>query len=81
MPEPGAELYVGLKRGVSRAEFEEKIADGTVADCFHRGPVRAGDTMFLPSGRVHAIGFGLVILRSSKIRTRLIACSIGIASG
>jgi mannose-6-phosphate isomerase len=58
---PGASLYVGLKRGVTRAEFERKIADGTVADCFHRIPVKAGDTMFLPSGRVHAIGDGLVI--------------------
>jgi mannose-6-phosphate isomerase len=58
---PGAELYVGLKRGVTRAEFEKKISDGSVADCFHRVPVRAGDTMFLPSGRVHAIGDGLVI--------------------
>ena len=59
--EPGAELFVGLKRGVTRNEFEEKIADGTVAECFHRAPVRAGDAMFLPSGRVHAIGAGLVI--------------------
>ena len=58
---PGAELFVGLKRGVTRAEFEKKTADGSVADCFHRVPVRAGDTMFLPSGRVHAIGAGLVI--------------------
>ena len=58
---PEASLYVGLKRGVTRAEFERKIADGSVADCFHRIPVRAGDTMFLPSGRVHAIGDGLVI--------------------
>src|ERR1035437_2600328 len=58
---PDASLYVGLKRGVTRAEFEKKIADGSVADCFHRIPVRAGDTMFLPSGRVHAIGDGLVI--------------------
>jgi mannose-6-phosphate isomerase len=58
---PGAELYVGLKRGVTRAEFEKKISDGSVADCFHRVPVCAGDTMFLPSGRVHAIGAGLVI--------------------
>ena len=57
----GASLYVGLKRGVTRAEFERKIADGSVADCFHRIPVKAGDTMFLPSGRVHAIGDGLVI--------------------
>jgi mannose-6-phosphate isomerase len=58
---PGAELYVGLKRGMTRAQFEKKISDGSVADCFHRVPVRAGDTMFLPSGRVHAIGAGLVI--------------------
>ena len=58
---PGASLYVGLKRGVTRAEFEKKIANGSVADCFHRIPVHAGDAMFLPSGRVHAIGDGLVI--------------------
>lgn len=58
---PGAELYVGLKRGVTRADFERRIGDGSVAECFHRAPVQAGDAMFLPSGRVHAIGAGLVI--------------------
>jgi len=58
---PGAELYVGLKRGVTRAEFERKLQSGTVAECFHRLPVQPGDAMFLPSGRVHAIGAGLVI--------------------
>ena len=59
--EPGAELYVGLRRGVTRALFERKIADGAVADCFHRLAVKSGDVMFLPSGRVHALGAGLVI--------------------
>ncbi len=58
---PGAELFVGLKRGVTRPEFEEKIRTGEVADCFHRISVRAGDAMFLPGGRVHSIGAGLVI--------------------
>ena len=58
---PGAELYVGLKRGASRTEFQTRIREGTVADCFHRLKVQAGDAMFLPSGRVHAIGAGLVI--------------------
>jgi mannose-6-phosphate isomerase len=58
---PDASLYVGLKRGMTRTEFEKKIAGGSVSDCFHRVPVRAGDAMFLPSGRVHAIGAGLVI--------------------
>ena len=56
-----AELFVGLKRGVTPAVFEKKISDGSVADCFHRIPVRAGDAMYLPSGRVHAIGAGVVI--------------------
>jgi mannose-6-phosphate isomerase len=58
---PGAELFVGLKRGVTRADFERKLRDGSVADCLHRVTVRADDAMFLPSGRVHAIGAGLVI--------------------
>ncbi len=59
--DPGAELFVGLRRGVTRDLFASRLEDGTVADCFHRLPVRAGDVMFLPSGRVHAIGAGLVI--------------------
>lgn len=58
---PGAELYVGLKRGATREEFERKLKAGTVAECFHHVPVKAGDAMFLPSGRVHAIGAGLLI--------------------
>ena len=59
--QPGAALFVGLRRGVTRADFERKIGDGTVAECFHRHDVTAGDAMFLPSGRVHAIGAGNVI--------------------
>lgn len=58
---PDAELFVGLKRGVTEAEFERRIRAGTVAECFHRLAVRPGDAMFLPSGRVHAIGAGNVI--------------------
>jgi len=53
---PAAELFAGLKRGVTRAEFEKQLALGEVANCFHRIPVKAGDALFLPSGRVHAIG-------------------------
>jgi mannose-6-phosphate isomerase len=58
---PGAELFVGLKRGVTPAGFEARIRSGQVADCFHRVHAASGDTMFLPSGRVHAIGAGFVI--------------------
>ena len=62
--EPGAVLYVGLKQGVTREEFERRIREGTVAESLHRVPVSAGDVMFLPSGRLHAIGGGLVVVKA-----------------
>ena len=58
---PDAEIFVGLKQKTSRGQFEKKIRDGTVADCFHRIRVKVGDAMFLPSGRVHAVSAGLVL--------------------
>ena len=58
---PEAEIFVGLKRGATREEFERRIRDGTVAQCFHRHHIKRGDAMFLPSGRVHALGAGCVI--------------------
>jgi mannose-6-phosphate isomerase len=58
---PKAELFVGLRTGVTRGEFEQKLASHTVAECFHRIAVKEGDAMFLPSGRVHALGAGTVI--------------------
>lgn len=61
--DPGAELIAGLKRGVTRAEFESNIQDSysKLETLFHRIPVRTGDSLFVPSGRLHAIGGGLVI--------------------
>ena len=58
---PEASIVAGLRQGVTRRDFEQGIASGGVADCFHRIPVRAGDVMFIPSGRPHAIGAGNVI--------------------
>ncbi len=58
---PDADLFVGLRRGATREEFERRIQDGSVAECFHRIPVKRGDSMFLPSGRVHALGAGNLI--------------------
>lgn len=58
---PEADIFVGLKKGITRDQFAAKTRDGSVAECFHRIPVKAGDVMFLPSGRVHALGAGGVI--------------------
>ena len=58
---PQAGLFVGLKPGVSRAQFEQRIQSGTVAEALHHVSTKTGDAMFLPSGRLHAIGGGNVI--------------------
>lgn len=57
----GAKLYVGLKSGVTRADFEKSITDGTVADCVHAIMPKPGDSIFIESGRLHAIGAGFLI--------------------
>ncbi len=57
-----SDLYAGLKRGVTRAVFEQALRDGRVAEQIHAFPIQAGDTMFIPSGRIHAIGAGNLII-------------------
>jgi mannose-6-phosphate isomerase len=60
---PGAHLFTGLRRGVTREAFEQALKTGEdVSAMLYRHDVKAGDVMFLPSGRVHAIGAGNVIV-------------------
>jgi mannose-6-phosphate isomerase len=58
----GAELFVGLRAGSTREKFEQALHKGEIADHVHRISVQTGDAMFLPSGRVHAIGGGNLIV-------------------
>ncbi len=58
---PGAKLYVGLKSGVTRSDFESAITNGTVADCVHAITPESGSSIFIESGRLHAIGAGFLI--------------------
>ena len=58
----GAELICGLAGGVGSEEFERAMREGDMGDCLNRIPVKEGDVMFVPSGRVHAIGAGNLIL-------------------
>jgi len=55
---PEAEILAGLRAGVDRETFERAMAAGPVAECLHRLKTEPGAAMFLPSGRVHAIGAG-----------------------
>ncbi len=58
----GGDIYAGLKAGITRSDFERARHDGTVTELVHQIPVRAGDAIFIPSGRIHAIGSGNLIV-------------------
>jgi mannose-6-phosphate isomerase len=59
---PGAELIVGLRRGVTRAQFERAVAENKLDDCVHHFRVAVGDSILVHSGQVHAIDAGNLIL-------------------
>lgn len=59
---PEAALIVGLKAGVDRTQFEKALSANELETCLHRFPVRAGQSIFVPSGRLHAIDGGNLIL-------------------
>ena len=57
-----AALYAGFKNGVTQQSLEAALSEGNVESILHKVPVRAGDAMFIPSGRCHAIGAGCFIV-------------------
>ncbi len=59
--EPGAVIYKGLKKGVTKKDFEQAIKDGTVEQTLEKIEVKVGECHYLPAGTTHAIGAGLLI--------------------
>jgi mannose-6-phosphate isomerase len=60
--QPHATLMAGLKHGVTKAVFKMGLQNGTLEPLVHSMPVKAGESIFIPSGRIHAIGGGNLIL-------------------
>jgi mannose-6-phosphate isomerase len=59
---PGASLFVGMKKGVTREAFTKALAEGTAEGCVNKVAVVAGDSILVRSGQVHAIDAGNLIL-------------------
>lgn len=57
-----AQIYCGLKAGIGRAEFLKAMEDKTFSSILQSIPVKKGEAVFVPGGRVHAIGAGCLIL-------------------
>lgn len=57
----GSSLIAGFNREMNEQEYVEALNSGHIMDILNREDVAAGDVFFLPAGRVHTIGKGLLI--------------------
>ncbi|MDO9542330.1 MAG: class I mannose-6-phosphate isomerase, partial [Kiritimatiellia bacterium] len=60
--EPHSEVYAGLKPGVNVASFKDALTRGKAGDLLQSIPVAKGDVIYIPGGRIHAIGPGCLLL-------------------
>lgn len=58
--EPGSRLLLGAKEGVTPAAFRASLAAGTTESLIRSVPVSAGETFYMPSGTLHALGGGIL---------------------
>lgn len=72
--QPGSFLYAGFKQEITPEEYKRRIADGTITDVLAKHEVKRGDVFYLPAGRVHAIGSGILLCevqQSSDVTYRI----------
>lgn len=72
--ESDAQLFSGFNRKVTREELLQQLTNGGFAQLLHSEHVAPGDAFFIPAGRVHTIGKGILlaeIQQTSDITYRL----------
>jgi len=70
----GAELIIGFNDDCSRETYLKAMSEDKVEDLLQKVPVTKGDVFFIPAGRVHAIGKGVVVAeiqQSSDVTYRI----------
>lgn len=70
----GAKLISGFNKDTNKEEYIEHLNSGKLMDILNEEEVEAGDCFYLPAGRVHTIGAGLLlaeIQQSSDVTYRI----------
>jgi len=59
--EDGGDLIVGFKRDSSKEEYVEHLEEKKLLEILNQEKVKKGDVYFIPTGRIHAIGAGVLL--------------------
>jgi len=69
-----AELIVGFDQEINTDDYKTHLENNTILNVMHHENVQKGDTFYIPTGRVHAIGAGVLlaeIQQTSNITYRI----------
>ncbi len=72
--DPESVIYTGFNRKISREEYLKHVEEKKIQEILNVEPVKAGDAFFIPAGRVHATGAGILfaeIQQTSDITYRI----------
>ena len=64
--EAGAELGLGLQKGVTRVQFEQAIQENRAEEMLNWIKVFAGDMIYVAGGTVHTLGPGSIIVETQQ---------------
>lgn len=64
--EPGAQVALGLKPGVTLDEFRKSIEETRAEELLNWVDVYAGDMIYVAAGTVHTIGGGMVLVETQQ---------------
>ncbi|WP_372753199.1 type I phosphomannose isomerase catalytic subunit [Mariniflexile sp.] len=59
--EKDAELIVGFNQAVDKTSYVDALNSGKILDILNNDKVSKGDTYYIPTGRIHAIGAGVML--------------------
>ncbi len=57
----GSELIVGFNQEIEKEQYLAKLKEGKLESILNSTPVKEGSCFFIPAGRVHAIGKGILL--------------------
>src|SRR5271165_580560 len=64
--QPGAQVALGIREGVTAEQIRAAIKDATLEDLLQMLPVQKNDMLFVDAGTVHAMGPGVVMLETQQ---------------
>ena len=64
--QPGAQVGMGLKPGVTREQFAEAIRENRAEDLLTWVDVHAGDMIYVGAGTVHTLGPGSILVETQQ---------------